>query len=63
MTLNKESDIDHFIKKLTSDAETADETANFYEFGNKNAPLESLNCQSIPDYLSTSPNIHAKLYL
>ena len=62
MTLNKESDIEFFVGQLTR-KETCLEPNHFYEFHMLNSPIESLNGQSILDYLSISPNILAKLFL
>jgi len=62
MTLNKESDIEFFVNHLTK-KEMSLEATHFYEFHMLNSPIESLNGQSIPDYLGISPNILAKLFL
>ena len=62
MTLNKESDIEFFVNSLTK-KEMILEPGHFYEFHMLTSPIESLNGQSVPDYLSISPNIMAKLFL
>jgi hypothetical protein len=62
MILNKESDIEFFVNLLTR-KEMCLEPNHFYEFHMLNSPIESLNGQSIPDYLGISPNILAKLEL
>ena len=62
MTLNKESDIEFFVNQLTMKDRCMDQNY-FYEFNMITSPIESLNGQSIPDYLGVSPNILAKLFL